>query len=89
MKLNISDELLLVYDVLPQEFRKEDILKRVNINPSTLGYQLKQMYKLGMIDKLSARKWVKRYASVVSWFGSYLRKKRKELNSKPNNKIKK
>ena len=85
MKLNISDEVLLVYDVLPQEFRKEDILKRVNINSSTLSYQLKQMHNLGMIDKLSTRKWVKRYASVVSWFSSYIRKARKKLNS---NKIK-
>ena len=76
MKLNIPDEILKIYDHLPDHFKIRDIktLAKMDVNDYMLGYYVQKMSELGMVEKLSDRKWRRCHKDLMDWFTVWLRK---------------
>lgn len=94
MKFLIWDEIVAVYDFLPDVFRKTNVMKllkeygfysdegkteRENENYSiALSNQLKTMQRIGLTYQLSSRKWAKNFKTFSSWARRYVTLARKK-----------
>jgi len=86
MKFLIWDEIIAVYDFLPEVFRKSDmvkLLKEYDLYKPTgkeeefnfsiaLSNQLKTMQRIGLTYQLSSRKWAKNFKTFSSWARRYV-----------------
>lgn len=92
MKFLIWDEIVAVYDFLPEVFRKSDmvkLLKEYELYKPTgkeevfnfsiaLSNQLKTMQRIGLTYQLSSRKWAKNFKTFSSWTKCYVTLARKK-----------
>jgi len=92
MKFLIWDEIIAVYDFLPEVFRKSDVVKMLKeydlYKPTNkeeefnfsiaLSNQLKTMQRIGLTYQLSSRKWAKNFKTFSSWARRYATLARKK-----------
>jgi len=73
MKLNVDDDVLRIYAQLPHEFRRSDVLavlvrNGIHYDPNKVSYQLQLMEEAKMVERISSRKYNKRYDNLESWW---------------------
>ena len=86
MKFNVWDEIIAIYDFLPEVFRKSDVVKMLKeydlYKPTNkeeefnysiaLSNQLQNMQRIGLTYQLSSRKWAKNFKTFSSWARRYV-----------------
>lgn len=89
MKINIHDEILAIYEDLPEVFKLSDVRKRIKsqIPLPTLHVNLQRMTEVGLISRIEipnkkTRRYHRNFKNLKEWFESCvirpLREKKKE-----------
>ena len=81
MRLVVFDELLQVYDMLPNPFTVQDVMKLLpdDFNYHTVRQQLQVLVKHGALHK-AKRYYHKNFRTITRWFSEYV-KNPKEVKS--------
>ena len=89
MRINIHDEILAIYEDLPEVFKLNDVRKRIKsqIPLPTLHVNLQRMVEAGLISRIEipnkkTRKYHRNFKNLKEWFESCvirpLKEKKKE-----------
>lgn len=89
MRINIHDEILAIYEDLPEVFKLNDVKKRMKsqIPLPTLHVNLQRMVEVGLISRIEipnkkTRRYHRNFKNLKEWFESCvirpLKEKKKE-----------
>ncbi len=89
MRINIHDEILAIYEDLPEVFKLNDVRKRMKsqIPLPTLHVNLQRMVEVGLISRIEipnkkTRRYHRNFKNLKEWFESCvirpLKEKKKE-----------
>lgn len=94
MRLMVKDEILAVYESLPQTFKSSDVKKAVReltgktMDTQTINGQIHKMLEAGLVKRAppkrgkEARKYIRNYTWLEEWWRASIIKLRKSLKEK-------
>jgi len=78
----ISDEILAIFNDLPDPFQLKDVKKLCKLEEHQISYQLQimAMPDMDIIHKKGGERiWNKTYTTIEKWFKAYIRKLKKKI----------